>query len=107
MSNFLDLDSEDRNETSSSGLRDLLAKVPVATPPTRLHPDVSDRLAQQHGFSSREPAQPRRQPRGVPVEETRQLSIRMPVSLYNEFLSFADERKLTYNEAIRVLLDRK
>ena len=112
MSNFLDLDSEDRSDNPSSGLKDLLAKIPVAAPPTRLHPDVSDRLAQQHGFSSREPAQPRfvggrRQPRGVPVEETRQLSIRMPASLYNEFLSFADEQKLTYNEAIRVLLDRR
>ena len=40
------------------------------------------------------------------MEETRQLSIRMPVSLYNEFIRFADGHRLTYNEAIRELLRR-
>lgn len=112
MSNFLDLEPDQKNDSPAAELRELLARVPVATPPTRLHPDVSDRLAEQHGFSSREPASPRfvggrRQPRGVQVEETRQLSIRMPVSLYNDFLAFADQQKLTYNEAIRALLDRR
>ena len=119
MSNFLDLDaSEDASEPTpeparAPGLKELLARVPIAAPPTRLHPEVSDRLAAQHGFSSRE-ATPvaakvvggRRHARGVPVEETRQLSIRMPLSLYNDFLEFADAEKLTYNEAIRTLLDR-
>lgn len=111
MSNFLDLEPEEGDDPPASDLRELLARVPVAAPPTRLHPDLSDRLAEQHGFSSREPAPPRfvggrRQPRGVQVEETRQLSIRMPISLYNDFLAFADEQRLTYNEAIRALLDR-
>lgn len=31
----------------------------------------------------------------------------MPISLYEDFVNFADARKLTYNEAIRALLDRK
>ena len=111
MSNFLDLDPEEADEETRADLRHLLSRVPVAAAPTRLHPEVSDKLAQQHGFSSREPVVPRfvggrRQPRGVQIEGTRQLSIRMPVSLYEDFVSFADKHKLTYNEAIRTLLDR-
>ncbi|MGI4829823.1 MAG: hypothetical protein ACRYFU_16755 [Janthinobacterium lividum] len=117
MSNFLDLDASEEPSVSSSepartpGLKELLTRVPIASPPTRLHPEVSDRLAAQHGFSSREASPPakvvggRRHARGVAVEETRQLSIRMPLSLYNDFLDFADSRKMTYNEAIRTLLD--
>ena len=114
MSNFLDLDRPEDHEPVRDSLKEMLARVPVSRPPTRLHPEVSDRLAEQHGFSSREPSGTtsrfvggRRQPRGVPTEETRQLSIRMPVSLYNEFLAYADGNKLTYNEAIRTLLERK
>jgi hypothetical protein len=112
VSNFLDLEPEDAVEPKAEKLRQLVTRIPVATPPTRLHPDLSDRLAEQHGFSSRESAPPRflggrRQPRGVQVEQTRQLSIRMPVSLYEDFVSFADTHRLTYNEAIRALLDRK
>ena len=112
MSNFLDLEPEERLEPKTEKLRQLVNRIPVATPPTRLHPDLSDRLAEQHGFSSRESSQPRfvggrRLPRGVQVEQTRQLSIRMPISLYEDFVNFADARKLTYNEAIRALLDRK
>ena len=111
MSNFLDLEPDNSAQNSNQALRDILAKVPVTSPATRLHPQLSDRLAEQHGFSSRESQASRvvggrRQARGMQVEETRQLSIRMPLSLYNDFLTFADEHKLTYNEAIRALLDR-
>ena len=114
MSNFLDLDRAEDHEAGREDLKDKLARIPVSKPPTRLHPEVSDRLAEQHGFSSREPSGGtsrfvggRRQPRGVATEETRQLSIRMPLSLYNDFLTYADGNKLTYNEAIRSLLDRR
>lgn len=112
MSNFLDLEPDVTEEPKAEKLRQLVTRVPVATPPTRLHPDVSDKLAQQHGFASRESSPPRfiggrRQPRGAQVEQTRQLSIRMPVSLYEDFVSFADNHRLTYNEAIRALLDRQ
>ena len=114
MSNFLDLETQDESSSDPQKLRELLTRVPVSTPPTRLHPDISDRLAEQHGFSSRERASVnpgfvggRRQPRGVVAEDTRQLSIRMPVSLYNEFLSFANDNKMTYNEAIRTLLNKR
>ena len=112
MSNFLDLEPEVVVEPKAEKLRQMVTRVPIATPPTRLHPDVSDKLAQEHGFSSREASQPRfvgvrRQPRGVQVEQTRQLSIRMPVSLYEDFVEFADAHKMTYNEAIRALLDHK
>ena len=111
MSNFLDLEPELEVEPKTDKLRQMVNRVPVANPPTRLHPEVSDRLAQQHGFSSRESSPTRfvgarRQPRGVQVEQTRQLSIRMPISLYEDFVSFADQHKMTYNEAIRSLLDR-
>lgn len=112
MSNFLDLEPESAEEPKAEKLRQLVTRVPVATPPTRLHPEISDKLAQQHGFSSRESSPSRfvgirRQPRGLQVEQTRQLSIRMPVSLYEDFVDFADRHKMTYNEAIRALLDRK
>jgi hypothetical protein len=114
MSNFLDLERNDDQEPGRNDLKEMLARIPVSSPPTRLHPEVSDRLAEQHGFSSREPSGSsarfvggRRQPRGVPVEETRQLSIRMPLSLYNDFLAYADGNKLTYNEAIRSLLEHR
>lgn len=115
MSNFLDLEPEEQKPlepSPRSDLKHLLSKVPMATAPTRLHPEVSDKLAAVHGFASREAVQPakmvggRRQIRGVPVEETRQLSIRMPLSLYNDFLAYADREKMTYNEAIRALLDK-
>jgi len=113
MSNFLDLEPEEHESPfPPSDLKQMLSKVPVAAAPTRLHPEVSDRLAAVHGFASREAVQPtkmvggRRQVRGVPIEETRQLSIRMPLSLYNDFLAFADRERMTYNEAIRALLDR-
>jgi hypothetical protein len=114
VSNFLDLDDEASSNLTPerSDLKRLLAKVPVSQAPTRLHPEISDRLAEQHGFASREAPQGpvrfvggRRQPRGVPAEETRQLSIRMPASLYADFLQFADSKQFTYNEAIRYLLD--
>jgi len=114
MSNFLDLDeSESAESASSSNLKDLLASVPVSEPRPHLHPEVSDKLASQRGFASRERADRffggaevlgRRSARGVPVEETKQLSIRMPISLYVEFLAYADSVKLTYSEAIRALL---
>lgn len=114
MSNFLDLDPEEDSPLEQPGrpnLKEMLAKVPIATAPTRLHPEISDKLAAARGFASREAAKlpkstgGRRLVRGTPVEETRQLSIRMPVSLYNDFLAFADHERLTYNEAIRTLLD--
>lgn len=110
MSNFLDLEENDK-DSAAAQLRELVSRVPVAAPQTRLAPDLSDRLAAEHGFSSRErdirvkTVGGRRQARGIPAEETRQLSIRMPLSLYNDFLAFADAKKLTYNEAIRSLLD--
>jgi hypothetical protein len=31
----------------------------------------------------------------------------MPLSLYTEFLAYADDRKLTYSDAIRALLDQR
>lgn len=117
MSNFLDLDeSESAEPASSSTLKNLLASVQVSEPRPHLHPEVSDKLASQRGFASRErsdrffggaEALGRRSARGVPAEETKQLSIRMPISLYAEFLAYADSAKLTYSEAIRALLNRR
>lgn len=112
MSNFLDLDDDQPSESAKPNLKDMVAQIPVSQSPTRLHPEISDRLAAHHGFASREAPAPtrfvggRRQPRGIQAEESRQLSIRMPVSLYNDFLAFADAKQFTYNEAIRYLLDQ-
>jgi hypothetical protein len=117
MSNFLDLD-ESNNEPAPApppDLRTLVASVPVSKPRPYLNPQVSDKLAAQHGFASRDHSDRflggalpgRRAVRGAIAEETKQLSIRMPLSLYTEFLSFADEKKLTYSEAIKALLDRR
>ncbi|MBB5061623.1 hypothetical protein HDF16_006359 [Granulicella aggregans] len=113
MSNFLDLDSGEAEEPpDGASLREMLAKVPVSKPRPHLSPDISDKLATTHGFASRDHSDrflggiPVRRPvRGTTSEETKQLAIRMPVSLYKDFLAFADGRRLTYSEAIRALLD--
>jgi hypothetical protein len=119
MSNFLDLDDTPSREpapTPSPDLRSLVASVPVSRPRPYLNPQVSDQLAAQHGFASRDHSDrflgttgipSRRTVRGAVAEETKQLSIRMPLSLYTEFLAFADEKKLTYSEAIKALLDSR
>lgn len=115
MSNFLDLEDRDRPSPERSKLRELLASVPTSTPRPHLDPKVSDQLASQHGFSSRDHSSEliglqdlsRRNPRGASAERTKQLSIRMPISLYTEFLAYADKSRLTYSEAIRSLLDRR
>ena len=115
MSNFLDLEPEEQESPTSPprpDLKQMLIFFYVYWDHSVLHPEVSDKLAAVHGFASREAVQPakvvggRRQVRGVAVEETRQLSIRMPLSLYNDFLAFADRERMTYNEAIRALLDK-
>jgi hypothetical protein len=67
-----------------------------------------DRVAEAAGFSSRErgaaTAAPRRR-RSVAPQPSRHLAIRMPESLFNRFLRYADRHQLTYNDAIAQLLD--
>ena len=72
----------------------------------------SDRVAAAAGFTSREPsaaipvapyATPRRQKR--PPEIRTPLSMMVPRSVHVRFRDFADERNLSYPEAIEKLLD--
>lgn len=115
MSNFLDLENENAASAEPSKLRELLAGIPTSAPRPHLSPNVSDKLASQHGFSSRDHSErflgpsslARRKARGVPAEESKQLSIKMPLSLYTAFLAYADDMKLTYSDAIRTLLESR
>ena len=71
-----------------------------------------DAAAAPHGFVSRE-AVPMvsntstsgRRRRAVPAEPTRYLAVRMVESQYERFIGYADRYQLTYQDAIKKLLD--
>ncbi len=63
-----------------------------------------DEVANRHGFVSREPVQ--KIVRRREVEPSANLNIRPPVSVYNRFVSWAMENRMSYPEALRELMDR-
>lgn len=93
----------------------LLAHIkPRTAPRPSINIAESDRAAESVGFSSREPSSarppvaevygtPRRQKRTP--EPTTAISMRVPRSIHVRFRDFADERKLSYPEALEKLLD--
>lgn len=78
------------------------AQTPPDTPMAQI-----DRIAEELGFTSREPATPEEAivRRRRDVGPTAQLNVKCPVPVYNRFVRFCDEERLTYWEGIARLLD--
>jgi hypothetical protein len=64
-----------------------------------------DRVAEQHGFRSREPVEGKIVRRRREVGPSAQLNVKCPVPTYNRFIRFCDEERLPYWEGIEKLLD--
>jgi hypothetical protein len=94
---------------------DLLASIkPRSAPRPSINVAESDRLAATAGFTSREPSHLAVDPReiyGTPRRAKREpepmtpLSMKLRRSLHKRFRDFADERKLSYPEALEKLLN--
>ncbi|WP_107678083.1 hypothetical protein [Agrobacterium sp. LAD9] len=82
----------------------LLAITPDTSPSEPSDTTQIDRLAEQHGFTSREPTQ--KIIRRKDAEPSANLNIRPPISTYNRFLTFAIENNLSYPAALKELMDR-
>lgn len=104
---------EEKSKPSlKSSLGDRLAEFPAVRSRVAPNLEAMDAAAAEHGFISREvPAQAGtrsavRRRRVVSGEPTRHLAIRLPASAYDRFVAYADDRKLTYHDALLELLDR-
>ena len=64
-----------------------------------------DRMAEQHGFHSREPGEEKIVRRRREVGPSAQLNVKCPVPVYNRFIRFCDQERLSYWEGIERLLD--
>lgn len=64
-----------------------------------------DRVAEQHGFQSREAGEEKVVRRRRGVGPSAQLNVKCPVPVYNRFIRFCDEERLPYWEGIEKLLD--
>ena len=75
-------------------------EIPPTTPTAAL-----DRMAEQHGFHSREPGEEKIVRRRREVGPSAQLNVKCPVPVYNRFIRFCDQERLSYWEGIERLLD--
>jgi len=64
-----------------------------------------DRVAEQHGFQSREAGEEKIVRRRRDVGPSAQLNVKCPIPVYNRFIRFCDEERLPYWEGIEKLLD--
>ena len=64
-----------------------------------------DRMAEEHGFHSREPADEKILRWRREVGPSAQLNVKCPVPVYNRFIRFCDQERLSYWEGIERLLD--
>jgi len=64
-----------------------------------------DRVAEQHGFQSREAGEEKVVRRRRDVGPSAQLNVKCPIPVYNRFIRFCDEERLPYWEGIEKLLD--
>ncbi|WGF91046.1 hypothetical protein [Marinivivus vitaminiproducens] len=64
-----------------------------------------DLVAERHGFVSREPLR-KLVKRTMASEPTSNLSMRPPLSVFNRFVQFSMENRLSYPEALKELMDR-
>ena len=76
------------------------AEKPSLTPLAEL-----DRVADQHGFQSREAGKDKIVRRRRDVGPGAQLNVKCPIPVYNRFIRFCDEERLPYWEGIEKLLD--
>jgi len=63
-----------------------------------------DRAGERAGFVCREPVQRRSKNTGN-KEPVVNLKMRPPISLSNRFVAFSQQERMTYNEALALLLD--
>ncbi|EFO28614.1 putative TetR family transcriptional regulator [Roseibium sp. TrichSKD4] len=61
-------------------------------------------MAERHGFVPREPI--KKIVRRKEAEPSANLNIRPPVSVYNRFVAWAIENRMSYPEALKELMDR-
>jgi len=87
-----------------AGLSQIKPDEDVETVPLRKEIEI-DRVAERHGFTSRQPMK-KVVKRPAQVEPTSNLSMRPPLSVYNRFVTFSMENRLSYPEALKVLMDR-
>ena len=85
------------------------SKTPVQKPAVlKAREEASDKIAKQMGFSSREAAKPlmlkkrRRTHHDEPVD---QLSIRGPVRILNDYITFCEDQGVSYWEGLETLLE--
>ena len=64
-----------------------------------------DRVAEQHGFQSREGGEQKIVRRRRDVGPSAQLNVKCPIPVYNRFIRFCDQERLPYWEGIERLLD--
>lgn len=103
---------ESETERDRNELQDFSEKI-AAFPPAKPRPTINlaevDAAAAPHGFVSREaiplPPTHGRRRRRISVEPTRHLAMRLAVSQYDRFVAYADQRRLTYHDALAQLLD--
>lgn len=82
-----------------------IANIKPDQEPDETVPDAAiDKVAERHGFVAREPVQ--KVVRRREAEPSGNLNIRPPLSIYNRFVTFAIESKLSYPEALKELMDR-
>ncbi|WP_322996519.1 hypothetical protein [Castellaniella sp.] len=66
--------------------------------------DIIDRVAEKAGFTSREPTVPLTK-RSAVREPSTNLNIRPPVGVYNRFVAFSIDHRMSYPEALAYLMD--
>lgn len=102
------LDAEEMSASDAS-LMDRLAAFPAVKPRPTVDLAAVDAAAAPHGFISREVTEQKeqhgRRRRAIPSEPTRHLAIRLTASAYDRFVHYADRHKLTYHDALVLLLD--
>ncbi|SMD20339.1 hypothetical protein [Rhizobium sp. RU36D] len=87
------------------GFGDRLSAIKPDTETEATVPDHRiDEVAERHGFVTREPVQ--KIVRRKEAEPSANLNIRPPISTYNRFVTWAMENRLSYPEALKLLMDK-
>ena len=68
-------------------------------------PDAKiDEIGERHGFVTREPVQ--KLSRRKPAEPSANLNIRPSITVFNRFVQFCEDNRMSYPEALKELMDR-